>query len=816
MAGDIMSVPSALATDKLRRRCDPDLLGFATTSELDAIDGLIGQTRAIDALKFGVGLQSKGYNVFVLGTPGSGRHRAVRQFLTEAARAMPAPPDWVYVHNFAEPHRPQALELSAGRAPEFAKAMDDLIDGLKTAMPAVFESEDYQSRRKAIEENFREEQQQALQTLADKAEAQGLGLMRTPTGFAIVPVKNGKPVEPDVFEKLPKAERETYQAKIKALGEELSEAIENVPRLDKIRREKLHDLNRQLAEIAVKRAMNDLVATFSDAGEVSAYLDAVRADLVENAMLFVDTGEPATMDGMPFEADGAVGVLDRRFNRYKINVVVSHGGETAGAPVIYDDLPGLGRLLGRIEHVPHMGAMLTDFTLIKPGSLHRANGGFLMLDAERLIAEPFAWQALKRALRSEAIAIESPIVTSATATSITLEPEPINLTVKVVLFGERQTFYLLSQLDPDYDELFKVAADFEDILAWNDASTLDFARLVGSIARGENLCPLDAGAVATVIERAARMADDAERLSLRVGAIADLLREADYWTRERGRTVTTAEDVRHAIAEQIRRVDRVRERMHEQVLRDTILIDTAGAAVGQINGLSVLAIGNFAFGTPTRITARVRMGAGKLVDIEREVELGGPLHSKGVLILNGFLAARYATDVPISLAATLVFEQSYGGVDGDSASSTELYALLSALSGLAIRQDLAVTGSVNQNGDVQAIGGVNEKIEGFFDICSGRGLTGSQGVLIPAANVKHLMLRDDVVAACAEGNFHIYPVATIDEGIALLTGTAAGARGADGRFPAGSVNALVEERLIAFAERRRAFMKGTGDDTPVA
>ena len=807
-----MTAPSSLPVDRLRRRCDPAQFEFETTADVEPIDGLIGQTRALDALRFGVGLNAKGFNIFVLGTPGSGRHNAVGQFLNDTAKGMPAPDDWVYVHNFDEPHRPQALRLPAGRAPELAKAMDGLIDGLKTAMPAVFESEDYQARRKAIDEEFQNAQQGALKEVADKAEREGLGLMRTANGFGIVPVKNGKPVEPDVFEKLPKAEREAYQEKIEALGAELAAAIENVPKLDKIRRERLHNLNRQLAEIAVNRALADLIEAFCELTEVCAFLDQVREDLVENAVLFVETGAADGDGEQMLSGNGSTSVLDRRFNRYKINVVVSHGHGKAGAPVIYDDFPGLGRLVGRIEHVPHMGAMLTDFTLIKPGSLHRANGGFLMLDAERLISEPFAWQALKRALRSQTIAIESPTMTSATTTAIVLEPEPIDLDVKVILFGERRTFYALSQLDPDYGELFKVAADFEDILHWTGDTVQEFARLIGSIAQDEKLCPLTPDGVAAVIERASRMADDSERLSLRVGPIADLLREADYWTLQRGREVITAEDVRHAVSEQIRRLDRVRERMHEQILRETMLVDTEGSEIGQINGLSVLAMGNFSFGKPTRITARVRIGAGKVVDIEREVELGGPLHTKGVLILNGFLAARYARDVPISLAATLVFEQSYGGVDGDSASSTELYALLSALSGAPIRQDLSVTGSVNQNGEVQAIGGVNEKIEGFFDICTARGLTGSQGVLIPVANVKHLMLRDDVVAACRGGKFHVYPVATIDEGIALLTGAEAGQRDGDGVFPDGSINARVESRLIAFAEQRRAFMKGAGEE----
>ncbi|PLX38049.1 MAG: hypothetical protein C0606_07345 [Hyphomicrobiales bacterium] len=806
--------PQPLPPERLRRRCDPASLGFATTADVERIDGLVGQDRALDALTFGLGLTAKGYNIFVLGEPGSGRHNAVRQFLEQAAEKEQAPDDWVYVHNFREPHKPRALKLPAGRGPELAEAMRALVDGLKSGMPAVFESEDYQNRRKAIDVQFKESHDAAFQAIAQKAEKEGLGLLRTETGFGIVPMKNGNPIEPQVFDKLPLEERQDYQRRIKALGEELAEAVENVPRLDKERREKIRDLNRQLAEIAVKRAMNDLIAAFGDLESAKAYIEAVREDLIDNAGLFVQSAEESDLDGT--DENGLPVLIDPAVNRYKVNVIVSHDPKIGGDPVIYEDFPDLGHLIGRIEHVPHMGAMLTDFTLIKAGSLHRANGGILMVDAERLLGEPFVWQTLKRCLRSEAIAIESPLQTAYTVTAVTLEPDPIPLEVKVVVFGERRTYYLLAELDPDFSELFKVAADFEDRFSWEDGPPETYGRLIASIAHDEELLPLTAEAVAAVIERAARMVADQERLSLRIGPIADLLREADYWARQAGDDTIKDDHVRRAIAEQIRRLDRVRERLHEEILRDTIRVATEGAETGQVNGLSVIGIGNFSFGQPSRISARVRMGAGKVIDIEREVELGGPLHSKGVLILSGFLAARYAPDVPMSLAATLVFEQSYGGVEGDSASAAELFSLLSALADAPLRQDIAVTGSIDQNGRIQAIGGVNEKIEGFFDICSARGLTGSQGVMIPAANAKHLMLREDVVEACRAGKFAVYPIATADQGIALLTGLNAGERGDDGAFPADSVNGRVEARLLAFAEARRAYAKGGSDDKPVA
>ena len=471
--------------------------------------------------------------------------------------------------------------------------------------------------------------------------------------------------------------------------------------------------------------------------------------------------------------------------------------------------------MGEIEHLSQMGALVTNFTLIKPGALHHANGGYLILDARKLLQQPLSYDALKQALRGRRLRIESPGQAMSLISTRGLEPEPIALDVKVVVIGEPMLYYLLTQHDPEFGELFKVAADFDDRVERNDGNSMLYARLIAGLAREAGLKPLDSGAVARTLEHGARLAGDAERLSVRIESVADLLREADYWCAEAGAETIGASHVQQAIDSQVRRSNRLQARMEEEVTRGTILIDTEGAEVGQVNGLSVLQLGNFAFGKPTRITARVRLGKGEVVDIEREVELGGPLHSKGVLILSGYLGAHFAEDRPLSLSASLVFEQSYGGVDGDSASSTELYAILSALAGVPIKQAFAVTGSVNQRGEVQAIGGVNEKIEGFFDLCKARGLTGDHGVMIPAANVKHLMLRGDVVEAAAAGRFRIYPIETIDQGIACLTGVAAGARDAEGTFPEGSVNQRVEARLAAFAERARSFAaRGDGKDAP--
>jgi lon-related putative ATP-dependent protease len=495
------------------------------------------------------------------------------------------------------------------------------------------------------------------------------------------------------------------------------------------------------------------------------------------------------------------------FRRYKVNVIVDHS-ESEGAPVIYEEHPTYNNLIGRIEHIAQMGALVTDFNLIRPGALHDANGGYLLIDARELLLQPYAWEGLKRVLRAQEVRTESLSQALSLVSTVSLEPDPIPLSVKVVLIGERLLYYLLNQYDPDFSELFKVEADFSDEMPRTGDNDQLYAQLIATIGRREDLRPFDRDAVARIIERSSRIAGDNRKLSTHLLSIADLLEEADYWAGDEDREVVTAENVQKAINKQIERADRLRERTQEQIERGMILIDTTGEKIGQVNGLSVIALGNYAFGRPNRITARTRLGKGNVVDIEREVELGGPIHSKGVLILSGFLSARYAAEYPLSLSASLVFEQSYAGVEGDSASLGELCTLLSALADIPIKQSLAVTGSVNQHGEVQPIGGANEKIEGFFDACRAKGLTGTQGVLIPEANVEHLMLRSDVVEAANEGQFHVYPVATVDEAIELLTSVPAGERDEAGHFPEGSVNYRVEERLIELAQKHRDFADG--------
>ncbi len=790
-----------LPTDALYRRCDASLLTFATTEALEALDELPGQARAVEAIRFGVGIRRQGYNLFVLGGPSSGKHAMISDFLKRVAVAGAAPLDLCYVNNFENPQRPMALRLPAGTAAKLKADMAELVRDLKSAIPSLFESEDYRNRRRVIDDEFKARQESAFEKLQERGKARNLVLVRTPAGFAVAPVRDDAVVSPEDFQKLPEDERKQTQADIEELQGELEQTIRRLPQLDKERRDRIRELNREVTMFAVGHMTDELDAKYRDIAEITAFLDAVERDVTEHVEAFLD----APAEKPPPGADAPLRASDAdRFRRYQVNVVVDSSG-AAGAPLVYEDNPTYMNLVGAVEYLPQMGTLITDFGLIKGGALHRANGGYLVLDAHKLLPHPFAWEALKRALRSREIRIETPAQMLNQVSTVTLAPQPVPLDVKVVLVGDRWLYYLLSQQDFEFHELFKVAADFEDDMQWSPETTTAYARLIATMVRREQLKPLDRGAVARTIEHSARLADDAAKLSMHIGDLADVLREADYWAGESGRAVIEAGDVQRAIDARRRRSDRARERSQEMIQRGLVLIDTEGAKIGQVNGLSVLSLGNLAFGKPSRITAKARLGRGEVVDIERQVELGGAIHSKGVMILSAFLASRYANEHPLSLWASLVFEQSYGGVEGDSASSAELYALLSALAELPIKQSLAVTGSVNQHGDVQVIGGVNEKIEGFFETCAARGLSGDQGVLIPAGNAIHLMLRREVVDAAAAGCFRVYPVRTIDEGIELLTGVRAGARDAGGKFPDGTVNRRVEDRLIALAEQRRRF-----------
>ena len=790
-----------LSARKLCQECKPSQFKFKTTDDLGDLTDVIGQDRAVEAIQFGIGIQREGYNLFALGPSGTGKRTTIGQFLDLKSAAEPTPPDWIYVNDFEKPHKPRAIKLPSGLGVVLRDDMEELVEELRTAIPAAFESEDYRTRKQEVEEEFKERQDQAFAEVQKKAQERNVSLIRTPVGLAFAPMQDGEVVSPEEFQKLPEKERKQVEGEIGGLQEQLQEVIYQVRQWEREAREKMKDLDREVAMFAVGHFIDSLRQKYASLQEIVDYLNAVQEDVIENVDEFRKTEEAPQIMGIPLPPSLTGAPL---FRRYQVNVIIDHS-KSEGAPVIFEEHPTFNNLIGRVEHIAQMGALVTDFNLIKPGALHRANGGYLIVDARELLLQPYAWDGLKRVLRSRELRIESLGQALSLVSTVSLEPEPIPLDVKVILIGERLLYYLLYQYDPDFGELFKVEVDFNEEMERSPEANQLYARLIATLARRNDLRPFDRGAVAQIITRGARMAGDAEKVSVHLLSVSDLLREADYWAGEVGHKVVRASDVKRAIKAQIYRSDRVRERVQEEIQRGTILIDTQGERVGQVNGLAVLMLGNFAFGQPSRITARVSMGSGKVVDIEREVELGGPIHSKGVLILSSFLSSRYAPKHPLSLSASLVFEQSYGGVEGDSASMAELCALLSALAEVPIKQSLAITGSVNQHGQAQPIGGVNEKIEGFFDVCNARGLTGEQGVIIPTSNVQHLMLRPDVVEAVKVGQFQIYAIETVDQAIELLTGVPAGRRSRTGDFTEGSVNQRAEARLIDLAETQRDF-----------
>jgi lon-related putative ATP-dependent protease len=791
-----------LEPTELDRPCDPALLGFETTAELENLDGTLGQQRALSAVRFAVGMRGSGYNLFVHASPGSHQHRIVREFLESQPVSREPPSDWVYVNNFEDARKPAAIRLPAGQATAFAHDMAQLVEELQTGIPAAFEGESYRNRVFEINHEFEERLRAHLEALEQEARQDDITLAPTPHGFGLAPLRNGRALTDEEFGRLPPVRQQHIREAMERVSEKLRRHLEQLPQWHKERRERIKAFNRGVTDSAVAAPIERLKARYVALPGVCRHLDAMREDVLVNAQDFppVDR-DPATID-IPRAA----------FDRYQVNVLVAHTADQA-APIAYERHPSVQNLLGRVEHVAQNGVLVTDFSMIRPGALHRANGGYLMLDADRLLLEPLAWPALKRALYAGEIRIESLAELLSMVSTVKLEPDSLPLDVKVILLGDRLVYYLLCAYDSDFGELFKVGADFEDRLDRNPANTALYGRMLAALVQREALLPFSSEAIARVIEHSARLVGDAEKLTMRVRQPADLLRESDYWARETGCELVGAEHVQRAIDARIQRADRLRSEIRDETLRNDILIATSGACVGQVNGLSVVALGEFAFGHPVRITATVRMGEGKIIDIEREAELAGPIHSKAVMILSSYLGAKYAPDSPLSLRASVVFEQSYAGVEGDSASLAETCALLSALADAPILQSFAVTGSVNQHGELQVIGGVNEKIEGFFDLCMKRGPDGSHGVLIPRDNVKHLMLRADVVEAVGSGQFNVYGVETVDDAIALLTGHPAGIRNADGQFPTASINRRIEERLARFAAARLRFDRRMSNDT---
>lgn len=789
---------TALAAGDVRRATDPAALDFETTAELDPLRDGIGQVRATRAIRFGLSMRAAGYHIFVLGTPDTERRPLVDSLLGAAAAGRPTPPDCCYVQDFDAPDKPRSLQLPAGQGRRLRQEAERFIEDLRTLIPSVFREDEFRARVAELATQFERTHKQLLEEIRARAEAEGLALLQTPGGFAFAPAKDGKVLEREAFDALDESERQRLTAAVERFTAELVERMQEMPAAQQELIRAQRDLAREFVTSAVQQLVRGLRRRWAESAEVIRWLDGIEADAIERAQsILALEAEAEGPQPMGFAA-----ARDAFYARYRVNLLVDHT-DGGGAPVIFEGNPTLENLLGRIEHRSEFGNLVTDFTLLRPGALHRANGGYLIIEAERLLSRPFAWDALKRALFDGSIHPEHASEMMGFGRSLSLDPQPLPLDVKLVLVGQRNTYYILSAYDPDFAQLFKVAADFEDRVERSESNVARYARMLGTIARDEQLRPLDRGGVARIIDHSVRLVGDSEKLSAHTRRVADLLREADQLAAEDSAAVITAAHVELAIAAAVERLDRIRGDLHERITQGTVLIETEGTATGQVNGLSVLQIGELMFGQPSRITATARIGRGEFIDIERESRLGGSIHTKGVMILSAFIGARYARSCALSLTATLVFEQSYGGVDGDSATVAEVCALLSAVTGIPLRQDVALTGSMNQHGRVQAIGGANEKIEGFHDVCAARGLTGTQGVLLPADNVRHLMLRPDVAEAVAAGRFHVWSMTDVDDAIGHLTGRPAGSRDADGRWSADSFNAQVAERLQAFSEAAR-------------
>jgi len=792
---------SELSIEKLRRNCDPDFAQCKTTGELQPLQEIIGQERAVRALKFGLGIQDKGFNIFVAGYPGTGRTTAVKSFVEEIAKSKATPADWCYVNNFSNEYGPKAIKLPPGKGKIFQKDMKEFIESAKRSLRRSFESEDYAQKRENTVKNVEEKRKQLIEQLNSEAQREGFVIQSTPIGLILIPVIKGKPIAEEEILSLPQSVREEIQQKKGKIESQFRTAMRQFMDLDRIAHEVIDKLNRDVAMYAIGNVVSDLAERYVGFPDVANYLKSVQEDIINNLADFIRRPEKAKQAQMQLPWM----TREPSFKKYEVNVIIDNS-ETKGAPVIManNPTPTYPNLFGRIEKEAQFGALITDFTMIRGGFLHKANGGYLIIPVEELLRNPYSYEGIKRALQSERINIEELEERYGFLTTKSLKPEPIPLNTKVVLIGDPYIYQQLFMLDKEFNELFKVKAEFDTRMPRTEECMQNYAAFVCTLCQKENLKHLESSGLAKLIEYSSRLAEDQMKLSTRFSDVADIAREANFYAQQSNAEYITAEHVKKAIEEKIYRSRLIQEKIQEMIHRNFLLIDTESEKVGQVNGLSVSALGDFAFGIPSRVTVSVGLGKEGVIDIEREAKMGGPIHTKGVLILSGYINEKYAKDKPLSLTARLVFEQNYGGVEGDSASSTELYAILSNLSGLPITQSIAVTGSVNQKGEVQAIGGVNEKIEGFYEVCKAKGLTGKQGVMIPASNEQNLMLKEEVIDAVKQGKFHIYSVANIDEGIELLTGVKAGKK-INGVYEEGSVNAKVDQCFKEMADQMTKY-----------
>ena len=802
---------SKLTPEELYKKCDYRKFDFTTTAELEERLSALGQDRAISAVELGINIKSKGYNLFCLGPEGTGKTSLVKRILEKEAKTRPTPDDWAYVYNFDEPYKPKAINFPAGEAVDFAKDVDDLIADFSANIPAILESEEYQAGLNIIKEKYRQKKEEYIRVLQKKAKGKSVSLLHMQAGLVVAPTKNGEVISPDTFDQLPEEEKKALMSDLNAMQEEIESVAQDLPNWEEKQRQEINSLKERYIKIAVKQPIDELRKKYKGQKAAIEFLRNMQNHIINNINDFLPEQEQPSGDDNSDALSALLAKMNKneedKFAKFKVNVIVKHEKDS-GAPIVLLDHPTQGNLVGKVERIQQYGALLTDFTLIKAGALHHANGGFLLMDARKLLLQPFSWDSLKRALASKTVKIEAPS-DETSFTTISLDPEPIPLDLKVILTGDADLFEILSERDPDFRDYFKVEADFGILMDRTDENEIEYAKLIGSLSKKKKIRSLNKQAVARIIEYSSRLAEDTEKLTAHIASIGDLLREADFWARKSKANQIGKNHIEQAIEAQIYRSDRIKQAMQEQIDKGTILMDVTGSRVGQINGLVVYNLSRTSFGKPARITTQVRIGRGEFLNIEREVEMSGPIHTKGVLILQSLLSNRFAKYSPLSLSASIVFEQSYGGVDGDSASSTEYYCLLSAISNIPIKQSIAVTGSINQFGEIQPIGGVNEKIEGFFDVCAHQGLSGEHGVIIPRTNVPDLMLREDILQAVEDGKFHVYAIDTVDDGIEILTGIKAGKADKHGNYPKGTVNYAVQQGLNYFYKCYAKYAKET-------
>ncbi|MEJ2696094.1 MAG: ATP-binding protein [Candidatus Sulfobium sp.] len=783
-------MPKPLSSEELYRCCDEKVFTFNTTDELPELVETIGQERALNAIDFGLNLDSKGFNIFILGENGTGKTTTIKSLLKKKTVNEPVPRDWCYVYNFDEPDIPLAISMEPGSAVIFHKDMEELIKVLKVEIPKVFESKEYERQKNKILESFQSKQKEMFSGLEEEAQSKGFSVRKMVSGLMIVPVKKGgEPLTEEEYGALDDKTRAKIDEIGKALQEKLNDVVREVRETEKGVKKELAKLEREAALSAVGHFMDELKTKYRDDEKITHYLSAVTEDILEHLDDFKAQEEQASP--LPFMK---MQKTEPTFTRYAVNVLVNNK-DVKGAPCVFESNPAYFNLFGRLEYKFQYGVTTTDFSMIKAGSLHKANGGYIVINALDLLRNIFSYETLKRALRNREIKIEDVWEQYRAISTATLKPEAIPLNVKVILIGNPYLYYLLYNLDEEYRDLFKVKADFDNRMEKNEGAMQKYAAFVASTCKQEKFLPFDRSGVAKIVEHGSRLAGHQEKLSSRFSDVADVIKEAHYWAKKEGSDLVRSGHVDRALKEKIYRANRIEERLREMVVEGTLIVDTEGEKVGQINGLAVLGMGDYQFGKPSRITARTYAGKGGVINIERETKMSGKIHEKAILIITNYIGSTYARKKPISFSASITFEQLYDMVEGDSASCAELYVLLSSLAGLPLKQNLAVTGSMDQNGDVQPIGGVNEKIEGFFDLCKIRGLDGTHGVVIPAKNVKHLMVKQEVVDAVRDGKFAIYPISRVEEGMEIFTGMPAGEIREEGTYPEGTINGLVAKRL---------------------